>query len=372
MIFTSGTFAQDKQAKKDAKKAMMRDTLDGKFDFSRVLIDFKGFIPVPFIITEPALGSFGLAVAPLFIQRKNIPGFKGHLPPDITAGFGMFTVNGSWGIGGLRIGSFPKAGLKYRVGTGYFGINLSYYRTLPQVGEKEFSFNIKALPLLLSLSKKVSQKSEIYLGMQYQFAKAQLTPKFKDTLPSFITKESLDQSTAALGGFVDWDIRDNIFTPDKGGRINVLYAVNDQWTGSDFEYQMLNGSINWFSRIKPNWIAGFRTDVKHAFGDPPFYVLPSIEMRGIPLFRYQGYTTALLETEQRFDLKLRWSVVAFGGIGKAIEKNQSFSDAKNVYSVGTGFRYLIARAFKIRTGIDIAKGPDSFGWYIVFGHNWNR
>jgi hypothetical protein len=59
-------------------------------------------------------------------------------------------------------------------------------------------------------------------------------------------------------------------------------------------------------------------------------------------------------------------------LGKAIQRDQSFSEAKTVYNFGTGFRYLLARAFKLRAGIDIAKGPDSVGWYIVFGHNWNR
>ncbi len=354
-----------------ARKAMMKDTLDGKFDFSRYLIDAKGFIPVPFIITEPALGSLGFAVAPMFLQPKKVPGYKGYLPPDITAGFGMYTINSSWGLGALRIGSFPKAGLKYRIGTGYFDINLSFYKTLPLVGEKEFAFNIKALPVLLSLSKKIS-KNEIYLGMQYLYAKSKFYPIFKDSLPTFISKESLDNATAALGGFLDWDKRNSIFTPDKGARLNVLYSVNAQWTGSDFQYQMLNGSFNWFLPVKSNWVCGFRAEAKQAFGDPPFYALPGINMRGIPMARYQGETIAILETEQRFDVSLRWSVVAFGGWAKAIEKNQSFGDAKNVYSLGSGFRYLIARSFKIRTGIDIAMGPDSFGWYIVFGHNWNR
>jgi hypothetical protein len=40
--------------------------------------------------------------------------------------------------------------------------------------------------------------------------------------------------------------------------------------------------------------------------------------------------------------------------------------------MGGGFRYLIARAFGIRTGIDIARGPEEWAWYIIFGHNWNR
>ncbi|HKH63701.1 MAG TPA: hypothetical protein VKA49_22855 [Flavitalea sp.] len=79
-----------------------------------------------------------------------------------------------------------------------------------------------------------------------------------------------------------------------------------------------------------------------------------------------------MKTEQRVDFNLRWSAVAFAGIGKAWQPEESFGESQTAYNFGGGFRYLIARAFRIRAGIDIAKGPDSFGWYIVFGHNWNR
>jgi hypothetical protein len=72
---------------KENKKEIMRDTLDGKIDFSRFLIDAHGFIPVPMIITEPALGSFGGLLAPVFITpKKKIEGVTGYQPPDITAG----------------------------------------------------------------------------------------------------------------------------------------------------------------------------------------------------------------------------------------------------------------------------------------------
>ena len=130
--------------------------------------------------------------------------------------------------------------------------------------------------------------------------------------------------------------------------------------------------MNLFIPMNKKWISGFRAETNFAFGDPPFYALPSLVMRGVPAVRFQGYTTALIETEQRLDLSLRWSAVAFAGVGKALEQDESFGAAGTAYNFGGGFRYLIARAFRIRTGIDIAKGPDSFGWYIVFGHNWNR
>ena len=361
-----------KPTTKPSSRDLLKDTLDGKFDFSRVLIDAKGFIPVPFIVTEPALGGFGLAIAPVFVTpKKRPPGYVGYLAPDITAGFAMYTVNKSWMLGGIRIGSIPSKGLKYRIGGGVADLNLSFYKDVVNKGEKEFEFSVKTIPLLFSLSKRIT-KQEVYLGVQYFFAKNKLTPLFIDSLPASIKSDELKSNVASLGAFVDWDRRDNFFTADKGARINILYSANDNWTGSDFTYQKLSGALNWFIPFQKTWISGFRIETNFMYGDPPFYALPSLALRGVPAVRFQGNTTALIETEQRIDLNLRWSAVAFAGLGKAMEKGESFGEAETAYNFGGGFRYLIARAFRIRTGIDIAKGPDSFGWYIVFGHNWNR
>jgi len=377
IILHQPVFAQEDTTKprsKASSKAMMKDTLDGKFDFSSFLIDAKGFIPVPFIVTEPAVGGFGLAIVPIFLTpKKKPPGYTGYVAPDITAGFAMYTLNNSWMIGGMRIGSIPAKGLKYRVGGGYADLNLSFYRDVTNLGEKQFDFSVKATPLLFSLAKRISkQKNEVYLGVQYFFSKNKLTPLFIDSLPSSIKSGEFESNIASLGTFIDWDKRDNFFTADKGARIYVSYNANDNWTGSDFTYQKLLGALNWFVPFQKNWISGFRVETNFTFGDPPFYALPSLAMRGVPAVRFQGYTTALVETEQRVDLSLRWSAVAFAGLGKALQRNESFGDAETAYNFGGGFRYLIARLFGIRAGVDIAKGPDSWGWYIVFGHNWNR
>ncbi len=365
-------YGQDTLSKKEARKAILRDTIDGKLDFGRFILEAKGFLPIPLIITEPALGGIGGVLALAFLTpKKNIPAGMGYVPPDITVGAGMYTANNSWLVGGGRIGSFPKAGIKYRAFAGYVDMNLDFYRDLPQTGEQKFSFNIEALPILLNVSKKIS-KSDIYLGAQFVYAKTKVDPKFTSQHPDLFPNMDLDNKTASLGLFGDWDKRDNFFTPNKGFRLNMVYAMDDDWTGSDFEYQKLTGFFNGFFPVSKKWVSGVRMDVQHVFDRPPFYLLPFIMMRGIPAARYQGFTTTLLETEQRYDFNRRWSVVAFGGVAKALGKEQSFSDADLVYNYGTGFRYLLARAFGVRAGIDVAGGPDSFGWYITVGHNWNR
>ena len=97
---------------------------------------------------------------------------------------------------------------------------------------------------------------------------------------------------------------------------------------------------------------------------------PYIEMRGIPVNRYRGRATLLTETEFRWDVVKRWSIMFYTGMGKAFDKWNEFGDAKLVYNYGTGFRYLIARKFKLRMGLDLARGPEDFAYYIVFGSNW--
>ena len=53
------------------------DSLDHKFDMSDILIDAKGFIPVPIIVTEPALGGLGGGIVPVFITKR---------PPAVSRG----------------------------------------------------------------------------------------------------------------------------------------------------------------------------------------------------------------------------------------------------------------------------------------------
>ena len=79
-----GAFAQTRQQQQpqqpEKKKSIMVDTLDHKLDFSRYLIDMHGFIPWPSLISEPALGNFGLAMALVFIsQKERIWGIKNRL-----------------------------------------------------------------------------------------------------------------------------------------------------------------------------------------------------------------------------------------------------------------------------------------------------
>ncbi len=66
-----------------------RDPQDGQFDMSEWLLDHKGFLPVPIIITEPAVGYGGGAALVFFSEslRDTAARSKGghRTPPDVFA-----------------------------------------------------------------------------------------------------------------------------------------------------------------------------------------------------------------------------------------------------------------------------------------------
>lgn len=372
LAYGTHIFAQTKpKMTKEQRKAMLRDTLDGRFDASVMIDNTKGFIPIPLIVTEAALGGFGGGLAPVYISPQEKPvGDKNYIAPTVTAAFGAYTANKSWFTGLYRKEVINRFGLKYRVFLGYVDYNLAYYKENTSGEDQKLDFNYKTIPIMASLSRKTF--SDLYAGVEYFNANMTINPSFDNELPPNITVDDFKKTVASLSGYLDWDRRNTIFTPDKGFRANLAYYVNDDWTGSDYKFEKLETFVHYFFPVNHKWISGLRFEALQAYGNVPFHQLPYIKMRGITAYRYQGQATLLTETEQRFDLDTRWSVLAYGGVGKVFQKDENFADAKTVYNYGTGFRYLIARTYGLRAGLDVAKGPDSWGYYIVFGHKWNR
>ena len=56
----------------------------------------------------------------------------------------------------------------------------------------------------------------------------------------------------------------------------------------------------------------------------------------------------------------------------AILDLQERGEAQNAWNVGGGFRYLIARALGLRLGIDVARGPEDWAFYVTVGSGWLR
>jgi hypothetical protein len=358
-------------------KISFKDSADGAFDLSSYIIDVKGFIPIPKIITEPALGNFGLMVAPIFIKRRppykdSVNGALKYTPvaPDLTGGAFGYTANNTWFAAGFKSGTLIKSRIKYRVGGIVSDVNMSFYHNLPNGKEKEFEFSIKAYGLLLQAIKRIGQ-SKWYAGGKYGLSKYNLAYE-GDSIHSFVKSKEKNSLISSLAAIIELDTRDNVFTPNKGMKMHLDAAWADNIIGSDFDFWRLNYYWFYYHPVVKKLTGGIRIEGQQVIGEVPFYRLPYISLRGIPVFRYQGNAAIVGEVEFRWDVYKRWSLMGYTGAGKAFDDWKDFGSSGTEVSYGTGFRYLLASKFKLRAGIDVARGPEKWAYYIVFGNNWVR
>jgi hypothetical protein len=367
-------------AREEETRVSLKDPLDGQLDMSEAIIEAGAFVPVPILITEPALGGFGGGLVPVFLEKKPLREIDGEPVldrPDVTAAMAAYTANGTWFVGGARVGNIPKWGLHYTVGGGYGDINLDFYETLQSGNDVAIAFNGEVGGVLLNVKKELFDP-RFMVGLHYALARVTMKLAEDRDLPSFADDGSLEGTVSSLGPIVEFDSRDGIFSTDRGVKLHAHYYASEHWLGSDYEYGRANGYVYGFVPILRNattgqgWVSAVRADWQQATGEPPFYLLPFVDMRGIPLARYQGRTTVILETEQRIDVTRRWSAMAIGGLARAFDSYDEFGHEDLLYTYGTGFRYLIARQFKLRMGVDVARGPEQWAYYIVFGTAWLR
>lgn len=337
------------------------DEEDGKIDFSNFLAK-GGFIPIPIIITEPAVdGGFGLAAAFLSVPPDN--------PRQVTkTGIGAFkTGNGSRGIGAFRSGYAFGGKLNYRIGVGHGKITLDTFPSFAPEGIEytnrykygilgsalwNFGGGFSAGPLFDF--RKLSSKLELP-GLPDDFGK-----DFNHTL-----------HTGALGFGVHFDDRDNPITPTKGVNAYVEGKANRGAFGSDRDYEEYDANLFVFDRLTSQLRFGVKVELDAIRGDYPAYFAPSIDLRGVQAGRYQGENAGSSELELTWQLSRRWSLLAFGGLGATdAGSRRIYRDSGVIAAGGAGFRYRLARKLGLDAGLDFAYGPEGFTFYIQFGHAW--
>lgn len=378
-----------------AASGLFTDKLDGNLDASRYLSENAyGFLPVPVIITDPAVEG-GLGMMGLFFHESeeeqaarlkamqdesNDKASHNLMPPSISAAFGAYTGNDSYFIGGGHLGFFNQGRIRYMGGGGYGDVNINFYGfgdvTLPLPLE----INTKAIAIMQTLKFKLGD-SAFYLGPLQRYVDAQISivgfAKVNDTVPvggqsDLRSVLSTNVVTSGAGLTVEYDSRNNFFSPTNGLKYELNYLWFDDAIGSDVDYNLTElTALNYF-KITEQWRTAIRVEANYVDSKQvlPPYATPYISMRGIPAARYQGQSVAMSELEVAYRINLRWEVSAFAGIGKASDSFSDFSDSDSRISKGAGFRYLIARRYDFNMGIDIAKGPEDTVFYIQAGSAW--
>lgn len=346
------------------------DPVDGMFDISSGGGDRKSFLPVPIIISEPAVG-YGGGVAVLFFKEAPQAGDASlpKPPPDVFGAGAFLTANGTKGAAAGGQWSFGDDRYRYRGGVGDFTIKLDFYGigdSLPLSVDK-IGYTLKGLGSFQQGMMRLGA-SDTFVGLRWIYLDlaTQLSVPPSD---AGLTERQLARRSSGLGVTIEHDSRDNIFTPNCGVLAAAESTFYDQAFGGSNRFESYRAHVFDYVPLASRWTLGLRADARVARGDVPFYMLPFIELRGIPAARFQDRNVAVLETELRYDVDERWSVVGFAGAGKAWGRD-TFSTAETPASGGVGFRYLIARRLGLYVGLDYAKSSVGDAVYIQIGSAW--
>jgi hypothetical protein len=363
LAFSPGAFAGETEAKAEATSrattpSNLRSADDGAFDISGFLDEAHGFVPVFVPITEPAVGVGG-ALALVFVDEG-----ENRTRPDLSAVGGLKTDNGTDGLF-LADSRYWQDGRAQSLGALIdASVNLSFYGA--GAAPREYTLDTRGGVLL---GKWKIGASHAWFGVGY--AAADTRVRFTPRQPA-LPEQDGNSRAAALVTTLTHDSRDNLFTPNRGNYLDASIAFFDESIGADADYQRATITGIHYRPLSETLHVGVLGSAAFSYGDSPFYLIPSIYMRGVPAMSYQGRRVAQVEAELRWRFSPRYSAVAFAGTGVARDLSDRFGDERTASAGGLGIRYEIARKYGLHMGIDAAHGPEGMAYYVQFGSAWLR
>ncbi|MFZ5604629.1 MAG: BamA/TamA family outer membrane protein [Pseudomonadota bacterium] len=333
------------------------DPQDGYLDASAWLATRFGFLPVPVIVTEPAVG-YGLGLAGIWFHEMPVKKPSGQTYfPSLSGAVYLETENETRMAGGFHMQSWKDDDWRY---TGFLAradINLESQTDL----ERPLQYNLNGDFLLQRISLRLDDfwrlgAHYLYAGGNVQFEREELT---------------LDTVSSALGLQLYYDGLDNPFSPSSGAMLQFEPEYFAEQLGSDVSFAKWTLDAQYYLPLGRHRLAG-RLVGGWADQKAPFYNQPFIMLRGVPKMGYLGTEVAAIEVEWAYNLHPRWQVLAFAGAGhSSSERGLRVAESASVEAGGLGFRYLLASRLGLRVGADLtANSDDDYNLTLVVGTAW--
>ena len=354
------------------KVSRFKDPEDGQFDLSSFLAHPRAFLPIPLVVTEPAVG-YGGGLAGMFIRPRKQEGAEGYARPNISAAGGIATENGTWMAFAGDSSHWFDDRVQTLAGGGGGKLNLDFYGlgNASDSLDQPISYTLDAELAIVQGNWKIKPKSPWSIGLRYVYA--QVEPKLRDApvqLPNLL--DGVTMKISAPTAVLEYDSRDNLFTPTRGIYSETSYMDSLEGLGATEEFQRFEQVLLVFKPLSEKWYLGARADYQWASDGTPFFLRPYIQLRGVAAMRYQGDEMASAEVEARWQFHGRWSLVGATGYGTAHTERDLFSATRDVWSGAVGFRYELARLFKMHAGLDVGFSKGETAIYLQVGSAWFR
>lgn len=323
--------------------------------------------PIP--ISSPAVGS-GLVLVGLYVFKVKETDKKS--PPSVVGLVGAFTNSGSRGgaLGGRLYFSENKyqttfALAKGRVNFDFFGIGLR-----PNQAGISVPLRVEGTIFFGEFMRNVGK--DIFIGPRFQHRNLDISLDGPQTPGGFeIPPIDLNTVSAALGIHVQRDKRDSTFYPRKGSLLDVTGDFFAKGLGSRRQYQTYKVSYQLYRSLSPKRVLAYRGMICSANQNVPFYDLclygTQSNLRGYTGGEFQNRRMFATQAEFRQELKGRFGVVAFGGIGGIARRWNEFRTDELLPAAGAGLRFTLDKKNHINYRVDFGVGREGHTLSIGIG-----
>ena len=361
----------DAAAQAQTTGSRFRDPEDGQFDLSRFLAHPRAFLPIPLVVTEPAVG-YGGGLAGMFVRPRKAAGSEGYARPNMSVVGGIATENDTWMAFGADSSHWFGDRLQTLAAAGVGELHLDFYGLgdASDSLDDPISYELDVSLGMVQGNWKPKAKSPWSLGLRYVYSKVE--PKLEDQAQFPGLVDQIDIEISAPAFILEYDSRDNLFTPTRGIYAESLYMLSRESLGASQDFERFQQVLMGWIPLGKDWTLGMRGDYQWASDGTPFFLRPYIKLRGVAAMRYQGDEMASAEVEARWQFHGRWSLVGATGYGSAHTERDLYSATRDVWSGAVGFRYQLARLFGMHAGVDVGVSDGETAIYLQVGNAWFR
>ena len=324
-------------------------------------------LPIP--IANPTIGvGLGAMSMYLFQAGQNAP------PSSLYLG-GFWTDTDSWG-GGLGTQTYFSDDRYRLMGfLGYFDVNVEFYGIGSGAGDTGTPTPINQSGPMFVPSFLFRIADNLYLGPSYRLMIIE-TSVDKQGLPpghpGLLLPDESRIKSSGLGIVLDYDTKDNKFTPRSGSFLEVNTNFSNQAFGSDRDYRQFTIGYNLYKEIGAEQVLAWRATGCSTGGDVPFYELCMLgsafdSLRGYVAGQYRDEISITTQLEYRRRLYKKLGMVAFGGVGQVAPSLSELTADNILPSVGVGVRFMASEEAQVNLSLDYARGKDSDALYFRIG-----
>ena len=326
--------------------------------------------PVPFY--NPALGAgLGGFIGYLFPYDKS----DHESPPSVIGVGGFATDNGSWGAFAGHVGYADSDSRRWTLVGGYTELTYRYYGSGYSQGATGNEVSIDQQVTFGLVEGLWLVAPDWYLGPRLMATHSEVSlhqpaQTGNSAIDDFLNQDSVTTAISP-GVHLQFDSRDNTFSPGSGSLFDLMVMVSPEVLGSTTNYAVTKLAANYYLRLTPTQVLASRFAGKYAGENAPFYVQPSAGgpegLRGYVPGQYLDHLLLSGQAEWRWMTFSYLGVTAFAGAAAVGDDFRDLGDHPLLPAAGAGIILRLSDKFPVSMRLDAAWGRDSQTIYFSVG-----